>query len=237
MMEIHTQVVFPLQDSFISFWDLLNFRWCQHRIQTHTLYEMLCLTIILSLIPCTQLMEKEFRFLIYQLVNEMKGEIKHAEMLTITIIKVFNSDKRPFALFETKTLIIFHLQEEREISALLTEIVAMRGWKKQQKCLCSRRQGKFCSNRTMNCSTAPHLGVSIPAQSCSSPWHTGSSAPQPTPGAPVQPQSSWMARRIPGGRVWPQEARADKIHCPEAYMVTSLLFFMAAEILLGSKRQ
>lgn len=89
------------------------------------------------------LVVKEFRFLIYQLVSEMKSEIKHAEMLTITIMKVFNSDKRPFALFETKILIIFHLLEEREMSVLLTEIVARRGWRKQQKCLCSRGQGKL----------------------------------------------------------------------------------------------
>lgn len=65
----------------------------------------------------------------------MKSEIKHAGMLTTTIMKVFNSDKRPLVLFETKILIIFHLQE-RKISALLIEIVAMRDWRKQQKCVC-----------------------------------------------------------------------------------------------------
>lgn len=75
---------------------------------------MLCLTIRLPLILCTKLMVKEFRFLIYQLVSEMQSEIKHAEMLTITIMKVLNSDKQPFAVLETKTLVIFHLQEERE---------------------------------------------------------------------------------------------------------------------------
>jgi len=38
-------------------------------------------------------------------------------MLTITIMKMFNSIRWPFAPFETTTLIIFHLQEEGEISS------------------------------------------------------------------------------------------------------------------------
>lgn len=91
-------------------------------------------SIMLSLIPCTKLMVKEFRSLIYQLASEMNSEIKHAEMLTITVMKVSNSDKRPLALFETKILdhILF---AGGEISALLIEIVAMRDWRKQQKCV------------------------------------------------------------------------------------------------------
>lgn len=51
-------------------------------------------------------------------VSEMKSEIKHAEMLTSTVMKVFNSEKEPFALFKTKVLIMFHLQEESLLFSL-----------------------------------------------------------------------------------------------------------------------
>lgn len=47
----------------------------------------------------------------------MKSEIKHAEVLPITIIRVFNSDKQPFAWFETKILNIF-AGGDREISII-----------------------------------------------------------------------------------------------------------------------
>lgn len=181
-MEIHTQIS-----------DLLNLWWCDTDtylaqdavLNYHAFFNSMYQT-------------EEFRFLIYQLVSEMKSEIKHAEMLTITVMKEFNSHKRPFALFETKTLIILHLQEEREISALLIEIVAMRDWRKQLKCVCGRGQGKFCSSRTTYCSTAPHLGASSSAQNSSSHCHTGSSAPQLT----LEPQSRGVTRRpIWGQRV------------------------------------
>lgn len=95
-------------------------------------------------------------------------------------------------------------------------------------------------SRDMHCSTPQPPGASSPAQNaCQSLSHLAHLKPCPTPHlwyhnlAPEWPDDR-MAHQ--GGR-WPQEARADKTHCPDTHVVKSQLSldFMASESMLGSK--
>lgn len=141
---------------------------------------------MLSLILCTKWV-KDFRFLVFHLVSEMKSEIKHAEMLPITIIRVFNSDKQPFAWFETKILNIL-AGGDREINIIDRNSCHERQ-EKQLRCVCvgGDRAGSAAAGQCI-APQYPTLESLVQPRTFSAISHW-KQHPTAHPGAPVQPQS------------------------------------------------